>query len=444
MLVNRRVATMAACGFFGIAGASLAVAQESLIPQPPVEGEEIPLASNFPPVVPVNDAPVENGAVEPISDDNGLGLRAGSFLILPSIETGVSYTDNALSSSTNKSSDRIYSVNPSLRIESDWSRHSLRLNVDGTNDYYDKNSSEDARTVNAGVALRLDVKRDTNIDLRAGFNLDQESRGSVDLAVNANKPTDIYSYNASATINHRINRATMSLRGSYVTRQYDNTPLSDGTVDDNSDRDYREVGATIRLGYDISPQLIVFTELSYAERTRDRRVDNNGDIRDSQVYGADVGVAVTFSDLLRGEASLGYREAEYDDPTFENIDAFVLDASLTWSPTRLTEVRAAVTTGIDETSLSGSSGAVNRRASVNITHALRENIELSASGSIGFRDFNGSSLEETTYAASFGIDYDLGRNTTFGASYDFEKFNSNTPGQSYAVNTVGVRLTYSE
>ena len=436
MPVKQRVVCWAICGAFCATGAHVAQAQERIFRQHPVETTVVP-SQNSP-------DPQGNTQGNSSSNDDGLGLRLGSFVIDSSIEGGIDYTDNVFSTDTNKTSDRIYSLNSSIGLSSDWSRHSLRFSLDSSREFYEKNSSEDTYSINAAGQLRIDITRDTTLDLRTGFSVGQENRGSVDLNVNAEEPTDIYSFNASATINHRINRATMSLRGGIQTYDYENTPLSNGTVDNNSDRNYYEVNTTLRVGYDISPRLIVFSELNYAELVHDQRVDDNGNIRDSHSYGASAGVAVALSEALSGEISIGYRKAIFDDATFDDVDALVVNASLRWAPSELTEITANFATDLGETTLGGSSGSVTRTASVNVTHALRDNIELNASASIDFDDFSGLSLEETTYNASFGVDYDLGRKMTVGARYSYEKFDNSTSGSDYETNTVGVRLTYAD
>lgn len=440
MPVEQRVAAWAMCGVFCAFSTTMAAAQESFIRQHPVETVVSPRTPNPVP----QDRNDNNGDTSNSPDDNGAGLRLGSFVLTNSHEAGLDYTDNALSSETNKSSDRIFSINSSLAIESDWSRHSLRFGLDTTREFYEKNSSEDSVSVNAEARMRIDIRRDTNLDLRMGFTLGQESRGSVDLDTSAESPSDIYAFSASAALNHRINRTTMSLRGGISLYDYEDTRLSNGTVADNSDRNYYEVNTTLRVGYDISPRLIVFSELSYAENIHDRRVDDNGEVRDSHSYGASAGVAFAVSDLVNGEVSIGYREAVFDDSSFDNVDALVVNASLTWIPSELTEITASLSTDLGETTLGGSSSAVTRTASLSLTHAWRENIELNASGSVELNKFNGLSRKETTYNASLGVDYELGRKMTLGARYSYVKFDSSTAGEDYETNTVGVRLTYAD
>lgn len=438
----QRLITWAVWGTFCTLGTQLAHAQEGPVLRPSIESLEVPQTMDLLP--PRRDDDSGLLADENAREDDGRGLRLGSFVLSSNLEAGVDYTDNAFSSASDKTSDRIYSISSSLDLESDWSRHAARLSFDSVRQFYEKNSSENSFSIEAEAQMRIDIKRNTNLDLRVGYSLDQEERGSVDLDDDASELADIKGYSASATINHRINRITLSLRSGFEMFDYEDTELSGGGVDDNSDRDYRELNATLRVGYDISPNLIVFSEVNYADIAHDRRIDDNGDIRDSHSYGASVGVTVAFSELLSGEVLIGYRKADFDDATFDDVDALILNASLTWRPSELTEVTASLATDLGQTTLGGSSGTLTRTASLGVTHAWRENIELSANASVEHNDFNGLSLEETTYNFSLGVDYDLGRNFTLGSRYVYEKFDSSAGGEDHAVNTVGVRLTYTD
>ncbi len=457
MPTKQRVAKWVICGAICAAGLSFAQAQETVsgvvlaenqpVPPPPesvasqiaAEDAAQNLAQISPPRAQGN-IPTANAR----EIDDGRGLRLRSFVLTSLYEAGADYTDNVFASSTNQRSDRIYTLNTSLALQSDWVRHSLRLSLDGARTFFEKNPSENTVTFNTQAQLRLDIKRDTTLNLRTGFILDQEARGSVDLNANATSPTDIYRFNASAALNKRFNRMAVRLRGGFQSNEYDDTPLSNGTIEDNSDRNNYEASTALRVGYDVSPRLGVFSELTYAKTVYDRQVDNNGDVRGSQSYGANAGVTVEFSGLLNGEFSVGYRQATFEDASFSDVDALVANAAFTWAPSQLTVVTANLSTDLGQTTLSGSSGSVQRTASIGVTHAWRENIDLNARASVNYEDFNEISLNETTYNLSFGIDYELGRNMTLGARYQYQKFDSNAAGADYDVNTVGVRLTYAD
>ena len=117
----------------------------------------------------------------PGADHQPTGLRAGSFVMFPSVETGVAVTDNVAESPTDPRSDIGYFVAPSLRIESDWVRHSVSVDASSRVIHYFDNPSEDETEFDIRSRTRIDVRSDTTVELTSSYNLEQEGRGSIDV-----------------------------------------------------------------------------------------------------------------------------------------------------------------------------------------------------------------------------------------------------------------------
>ncbi len=371
-----------------------------------------------------------------------LGLRVGTFIVFPSVETGIEYTDNALLANRGRRDDFIYTVQPELRVESDWSRHSASLSFASNHEFYDENSTEDADEIEATGLVRIDVTRATNFNLRAGYALSQESRGSADVPNNATEEPDETTWDFAAWINHRFNRLAVRLQGDAEINEFGDVDTAGGGTTSNSDRDFYEVGGTLRLGYEISPAVQPFVEGGYSLRRHNDEVDDNGFRRDSDGYEIAAGVEIDTGPILRGEISVGYEKRDFDDSRLDPIDGFTVDANLTWSPTRLTTVRLSAATDIEETTVAGASGSIERSLGLNLAHSLTYNL----TGEIGVTyvnsTFEGSSLEEDTVEISAGLDYLLNRNVVLRARYEYENFDTTTPGSDYDVQTfrVGVKL----
>jgi hypothetical protein len=92
-----------------------------------------------------------------------LGIDLGAFYAYPTLKAGAVYTDNVAQSHDNRQSDIGLRLRPSLRVESDWVRHSFNLNAGGDFAYYKNQSVYDAKEANATARLRLDVQRTTDV-----------------------------------------------------------------------------------------------------------------------------------------------------------------------------------------------------------------------------------------------------------------------------------------
>ena len=50
-----------------------------------------------------------------------LGIRAGAFLVFPSIDTGLTYDDNVFATKNDTDDDFIFTLRPEITAESQWS-----------------------------------------------------------------------------------------------------------------------------------------------------------------------------------------------------------------------------------------------------------------------------------------------------------------------------------
>ena len=60
---------------------------------------------------------------------DGIGLRAGGFLLFPSIESGVRYEDNIYREEAGEDEDFVFFVHPGIRAVSRWSNHEVVLDA---------------------------------------------------------------------------------------------------------------------------------------------------------------------------------------------------------------------------------------------------------------------------------------------------------------------------
>ncbi|MBL6432422.1 MAG: outer membrane beta-barrel protein [Alphaproteobacteria bacterium] len=106
------------------------------------------------------------------------GIRVGSFLLYPELFTGLGWTDNR-SGDTSGTSGLLYRIAPTLRAQSDWSRHSLGVNFRGSFTAYPDSTVEADPSATLDALLRLDVSDRTEVDVSARYGLSLEDSGSA-------------------------------------------------------------------------------------------------------------------------------------------------------------------------------------------------------------------------------------------------------------------------
>ena len=196
------------------------------------------------------------------------------------------------------------------QVQSDFSRHAVGFNVFSRVGRYFQETKEDYWDYGIESNGRLDITQNNN--LQGGFTVarlhdardDPEDDATTAESV---RPVRFMNYDANLAYNHLFNRVTFRVTGVFDRNDY---RQGAGTANQN-DRDRNIYTGLLRVGYNVSPRINTFVEGLYAVQRRDVHRDTDGFERDSNGWGARGGVDVNFTDLLFGEAFVGYRTEYY-------------------------------------------------------------------------------------------------------------------------------------
>jgi hypothetical protein len=363
-----------------------------------------------------------------------LGLRLGGLTVTPSLTQSLGYDSNPNRSPRAARGSVVSRTEGEIGVRSDWSIHSftanLRAGYSAFPDQRDANRPDALGTAN----LRLNVTRDTDIDIDGRLAIDTQRPGSPNLgAVTRDRPLT-YAYGASLGVTQRYNRLALNLRGSVDRSTFDNARDSLGATIVQSDRDQVQLGVRARASYELAPGVQPFVEFLADRRSFDQTVDNAGFRRASTGLGGRVGSSFELSRLLTGEIAVGYQQRDFADARLRDLRGLIGEASLIWTPTPLTTVRLRGATDLADTTIANVSGSVNRRGSLEIEHALRRNWTLTAFANLSRNSFDGIALTEDTAQLGLRTEYKLTRSLAVRASFTHERLTSTTPGSDYTAN----------
>jgi hypothetical protein len=361
-----------------------------------------------------------------------LGVRAGAFLLKPSIEVDFGYDSNPAQQPGRVKGATLTTIVPRVDFSSDWSRHEIRGTIDGGFTHYFGIDDPNRPTLNAVVDGRLDVSRDTAIESEGRLYLDTERIGSDGVPLTASKRPLTTQAGTTLGVLQRFGPGSVELKG--AVDRYDYEEVTPG-----EQRSYTAYGLALRGGYEVSPAVRPFVEVGTDWRRYDERPSSGPD-RNSVGTGAKAGVALALTGKLTGEASLGYGHRDYVGPSLPPVDGLLANASLVWTATPLTTVTLTASTGFDESTVTGSSGYVSRTAGIEVDHALRRNWIVSASASLTRNDYDGISRIEDTVDAGLGVEYRLSRSVAVKGRYAYEHLASTVPGSDYTENAIMVGL----
>ncbi len=392
-------------------------------------------APGLPPVIlPVRKKQIE---ADPYAPD---GIRLGNINVLPFVGASGGYNTNPLGATKPKGSP-LYQVEGGASLNSDWSNHAFNADLRGIYTDYTGVKGANQPEVSGKAGGRIDVTRDTKIDIETRARLSTESVSSINLPSGVTQRPNTYSYGSALGASQRMGNVVLSTQGSMDRFTYD--PANVGsTIIDQSDRNQNTYALRLRAGYEVSPGITPFVDAIVDKRQFDKTIDRNGFKRESSGLTARAGTSFELTRTLTGEVAAGYGNREFTDRNLKSLNGLVADANLIWSVSPLTAIRLRAASELQDTTTAGASGVIYRRAGIDVEHALLRNLTLGASTEFGRSTSQGASEIQDSVTAGLRADYKLTKEIIFRTSYTFQKISANYSGGSYTSHLVllGLRL----
>jgi hypothetical protein len=372
-----------------------------------------------------------------------LGLRTGAFTVLPALETTGGYDTNPARVPGGKSS--LFTViAPEVVAKSDWTRHEVTAALRGSYTVYDRTPELDRPTVDGKITGRLDVTRQTALIGEGTLVVGTDNPGSPNVQAGLTRFPIYTTLGAAGGVQQRFNRVEVTAKALAERTVYQDSHFTDGTIQDNDDRNFNRFGGSLRGSYDLMPGLKPFVEVTADTREHDVTIDRFGLDRDSTGWTAKGGSTFQFSRLLTGEASIGWIQRKYKDPTLPELNGFLFDGSLIYALSALTNIKLTASTTAAETTVPGTAGVLTRNAGIEFEHAFRRWLIGSVKFNYGLDDYVGSERKDDRYSLSASITYKLNRWAAAKAEVREEWLRSTTPtGVNYdaTVFLLGMKLT---
>ncbi len=402
-----------------------------------------------PPPPTIAAVPFNKPPLKPKPDDQPfapLGVDAESLRLFPFVELGAGYDTNPNRQSAGVKSSPYGRADAGLDVNSQWENHSLTAILrGGYSDYFD-NHAADRPDLQTKVDGRIDVTRDTQIDLEGRFTLDTLQPGSQQLAVAGSsyivgRPL-IETFGTTAGVTQRFDRLSVRLRGTFDRFDYQDANLSNGSVQQLSLNNYNDVAVNGRVSYELTPGLIPYIDVTGDQRLYDSSVDSSGYNRTSKGIAEKLGSTFEITRIVTGDLAAGYVDRHYTDGRLRNAQGPTLDGSINWLPSELTKLTLSTGTDFVETTLPGASAAVSRRVSLQVAHSFFRNFTLTGIGTYQVNNYQGQPVTEHLYTGSLVAEYSLSREIVLRGTYRHERFETTQLSSNYNADVflLGVRL----
>jgi hypothetical protein len=399
---------------------------------------------------PANAAPLRAAPLEPRArkklpmDDNPfdpVGIRAGAFLLRPSLEAYAGYESNPTSEESNGGSAYGRTLGR-LDVESDWLRHAFRGRMEAEYTAYEAFEDLNAPRFAADAALRLDARRDLRIDLAARAELDSESPGDPEVPDGVKGRPQNLRTGAGGGITYKPNRLSLNLKGDVDRRDYDDVELNNGTTVDSSDRNYTAYTLGLRTGYELDPGLEPFVEVEGNKREYDLEQNDSGVFHNADGYKVYAGVRVEPNPIWSFEGAIGYGHLEAEDPFEPKLDDLIGKVSLIWQPTVKTKVTLTAEKDVAPGGLDCCAVAREVSAGIEVEHELRRYLFFTAAV-----DYERSFYPRADYtlqdlSAEIALEYRFNRTVSARLRAAYELSDSSIPGDDYDTKLIELGLRF--
>lgn len=372
---------------------------------------------------------------------DALGVKVGTFILRSSVDISTGYSDNVEGDSDGEGG-AVITVEPDITLESDWSRHSVSLQLTGAYETFPGTDQEDDPTLTTTLRGRLDISNGTQVETELSYTADRQAVSNADVATDAISGPLIQTFSGDIAVDHQINRLTLRASGGLERQIFSETELANGTVDSNDDQESFTFTGTLRATYEISPALSPFGEVVVEREIFDEEVDDNGLERDTTALVARAGATFNLRGTLTGEVSVGLVHSQVDDSQLDDITNVAVNGTVTWSPTVQTTVTGDLGTSIESTTLADASGSLLYTAGLSVAHDLTEQWGLEGGLDISHNDFVGIDQTDTTVTANANVVYRFNRALAALAEVRHEQFFSTEDGADFIANSflLGLRL----
>jgi len=379
-------------------------------------------------------------------DYKPLGIRAGGFMLHPGIQLAAEYTDNVFYNQRASNSDTIFHLRPYLTAQSTWSRHSLNVRLAADIARYADFSFRDYEDYFLQVGGKLDVRNRSFFSYSADYMNLHEDLNSKDSRQGI-EPTRYDMYGLGMGYDHTFNRLSVGGHLSWQRLDCDDAVGFDGDVINNQDRDRDVYDLTLRAGYQFQADKQAFVSYSMYQVDYRDEYDRTGYQRSGDGYTVSAGLAFMVTGKVNGSIAATYSDRSYDDPFLPKTSGWGGTASLQWRATELTTISGSIASTVEETTSLYASGYLRNLYTLRVDHELRRFLQVN--GFVAYSDAEYQQIpnapafarsSDSSIRAGVGLSWFINRWMFLNASYDWESFDSNVPGDDFEVNRVWLTL----
>lgn len=394
----------------------------------------------FPPIgTAAGGIPADNSRERVAAEYMPLGLYLGNVRIDPQLTESLGYDSNV--DGLREAASAVLDTSGTIIARSDMSRQNLSAELTFDDRRYSSASNQNSTSWTGSAGGTYELGPDL-----LGVTYDHlalvETPDQIDS--NASRPVP-YSVDAVLASYSFAPSGRLSFMPGLQIQKYAFDPLIIPGGYNESWRDRVVAQEDLVTRYELDPGRAIVVAMRGSEIRYDRslpdapRLDSNG----ASVL---LGIDYTATDVIRYRALVGYQIRQFASPVYGKIAAPIAEASLTWTPTRLTTLKMSLLRDIQDSVAEGDTAFTYTTARIDLTHELRRNVTLSAFAAWQNADghtvqaehfaSSSASSSQTIYTAGVSASWKLNRTITLNGSFSYES--SHGSGASKFNEAVGL------
>jgi hypothetical protein len=353
-----------------------------------------------------------------------LGIRLGSFLVHPQIQTGLGYDSNVLGGRASNGS-WLARNQPSILFSSDWSRNAVGGYFSADDKRYLDQPAQSRTDGTMAVAGSVDVGRD-RVSAAVAHVAQHEDRNRLD-ALPSDRPIAFTFDDARLSYAAGFGRWTVTPSAEVSRWRYDGTTVM-GLPASQAYRDRDVIEGATTLQYELAP----LRSLLLVGRITGQSYPNSLPGEPSQhSTGFQLLAGFDYDDdaVWRYRMMVGGEVRQF--ASFPTRTALIAEADVTWMPSGLTTVHGQLGRTIEDAAQPGVSGYTFTNAKLTIDHEYMRNLVFSAS--LGVQEaayLQGGS--QAGFSAGIGATWLVDRMVSVSATYNVTSYGGGHPNGTIA------------
>jgi hypothetical protein len=319
----------------------------------------------------------------PRTEYDPLGVRAGGFVVRPSVSESFG-ADSNISASPHPVASALIDTQGTVGVASDWSRDAIEAGASFDNRSYVQHPSASYTNWSAGLGGRIDIGRD-HVDL-ATTHLTATTEATAIGTLGAGTPVTVALDSAHAGYQVSFGRFTVEPAFDVGIYRFVHGPADAGSEATNNRND---LAGSLSAGYELAPgsNLVAVasaTNAAFIVRTPGVPTPDYNDI--SLVGGIDTRAG----SLFRYRATIGYEVRTYASSQLANTAAPLAEFDAIWTPTRRTTVTGQISRSLQNAiSTVGAASYTYTDLRLVVDHEYLRNVLLQALGEFQNADYSG-------------------------------------------------------